>query len=94
MKVKYFVIGGLALFLYLAWQKKKREKEEAEIEKVLEDNAMPTQEQIDLIRLKLEDFLKANFRWSSIDEIRGWVIDITSNLEEYKKDLEKYSEDI
>lgn len=85
MKIKLIVIGAVIVFLYLAKRKKDSAKQEKKLEAALKANEMPAGEQLDIIRLKIEDFLKGNFPFMSDDERTYWVLDITSNLETYKQ---------
>ena len=92
MRIKWILIGSGVLLLYLWKKKKDRQKEQAELEKAVEANEMPSAEQIDLVRLKIEDWLRSNWPFSSDEEIREAVIFMTSNLDEYKAYLEEYND--
>lgn len=84
MKTKYFIIGGIIVLLWLAKRKSDAKKEEKKLESALKSNEMPMTEQIDIIRLKIEDFLALNFPFMNEEERMYWVVDITSNLENFK----------
>lgn len=88
MKTKLIIAGAGVLVLYLYWLKKKKNK--AKEEKLIEESlpvnmAMPAAQQIDIIRLKLDDFMKFQFPFMSEDERVYWIVDLTSNLENYKQ---------
>ena len=89
MKYKILIIGAIILFLYFAKKKKDKQKEDKQIQVALQANEMPAIEQLDIIRLKIDDFIRFNMPFMSDDERVGLVVEITSNLEAYKQQFIK-----
>jgi hypothetical protein len=85
MKTKLLIAGGLILFLWYAKRKKDAKKQDQKFEEALKSNEMPAGEQIDIVRLKIDDWLRLNMPFMSEDERAVWVIDLTTGLEEYKQ---------
>lgn len=88
MKTKLILAGAGVLVLYLYWLKKKKNK--AKEEKLIEESlpvnmAMPAAQQIDIIRLKLDDFMKYQFPFMTEEERVYRIIDLTSNLDTYQQ---------
>lgn len=88
MKTKLILAGAGVLVLYLYWlkMKKNKAKEEKLIEESLPVNmAMPAAQQIDIIRLKLDDFMKYQFPFMTEEERVYRIVDLTSNLDTYQQ---------
>jgi len=85
MKTKLLIAGGIILFLWYAKRKKDVKKQEIKLEEALKSNEMPAGEQIDIVRLKIDDWLRLNMPFMSEDERAVWVIDLTTGLDEYKQ---------
>jgi hypothetical protein len=85
MRTKILIAGGVILFLWWMKHKKDAQKQEKKLEAALQANEMPTAEQVDIIRLKIEDWLQLNMPFMSEDERLHWVMDMTTGLEEYKQ---------
>jgi hypothetical protein len=88
MKTKLIIAGAGVLVLYLYWLKKKKNK--AKEEKLIEESlpvnmAMPAAQQIDIIRLKLDDFMKYQFPFMTEEERVYRIVDLTSNLDTYQQ---------
>lgn len=88
MKTKLILAGAGVLVLYLYWLKKKKNK--AKEEKLIEESlpvnmAMPAAQQIDIIRLKLDDFMKYQFPFMTEEERVYRIVDLTSNLDTYQQ---------
>jgi hypothetical protein len=94
MKWKIIIIGAVILFLYFAKKKKDKEKEDQQVEVALAENEMPASEQLDIIRLKIDDFLRFNMPFMTDDERAGLVVDITSNLDKYKEQYQSQAQTI
>jgi hypothetical protein len=86
MKTKLILAGVLVLYLYWLKKKKNKAKEEKLIEESLPVNmAMPAAQQIDIIRLKLDDFMKYQFPFMTEEERVYRIVDLTSNLDTYQQ---------
>ena len=85
MKIKIAIISAVVLMLYFAKRKKDKQKEDKKLEAALKANELSAGEQLDIMRLKIEDFIRDNFPFMNEEEVIYWVLDLTSNLEQYRQ---------
>jgi hypothetical protein len=87
IKAKYFVIGGVLVFLYLLKKKKDRDKqqEEEKLQMALSANELSASETTDMIRMKLDLFFQEVSPSSSEADRMNLVINLTSGLAEFKQ---------
>jgi hypothetical protein len=84
MKTKLIIAGVVILFLYMAKKKKDAKKEAQKMEVALKANEMSAGEQMDIMRLKIYDFLSRQMPFMPEVERDEWVLILTTGLEEYK----------
>ncbi len=82
MKTKIFIAIGVLGFLYL--RKKKKDKESEKIEQKLKVEGLSTEQSIDIIRYKLNEFISSQWSFFSEEKIHEIVMSLTSDLENYQ----------
>lgn len=89
MKLKYLIISGVVLLLYLAKKKKDEVKKKTEVEKALEENKPQSEEQLDNLRIRLFDWLSDNMVYMDDDSKWDIVAYITENLDENLNEVQE-----
>ncbi len=81
MRTKILIALGILVFLYM--RKKKKEKEAEKIEAQLKENELSTEKTVEIIRHKLDEYIRTEFAFIDDQQVHNIVMGITSNLEEY-----------
>ena len=91
MSMKNKVLIGIAVIVFLYFRKNKKDAEIKKVEEKLKENGLSTEESIDIIRYKLDEYIRNEFAFIPPDRVREIVMGITSNLEQY--DVEAIEEE-
>ncbi len=89
MKYKLLIAGAIILLLVLHKRKKDKQAEEKKIQMAVQENQMSPEEQLDIIRLKIDNFLRFQMPFMTQEERDYYIIDLTSNLDNYKQEIAK-----
>jgi len=82
MKTKILIAVGILIFLYL--HKKKKDKKAEKIQEQVKENGLSADKTVDIIRYKLDEYIRGEFPFLDEQRIHDIVIGITSNLEQYE----------
>ena len=88
MRNKLLIVGGVLLFIWYLKKKKDKQNEDTKIQAALKANELTAQETVDMIRLKLDNYLMYQFPSMEEDERDQWILYLTTGLEEYKQQLQ------